>query len=213
MTIADVLVRAEPMRRTFGGFSLITLLALAPLARANDQENAAALAALIYAPAPEYPRLARETHREGTGKFEGIVNSETGKVSKVLVVQSTGYQLLDAAAIGAIRRWRVKPHTIEAFYVPLDFRIGGAVGKQLRVARTHTTYAPAPVYPYAMYRYGVHASGRYQITVDSETGRVTNVKVLATSRVLSLDQSCLATFRRWRFVPHTVKTLTVNFSF
>ncbi|MBA3830805.1 MAG: TonB family protein [Chthoniobacterales bacterium] len=208
------IARADAMRLKVFDLTLATFIALSCFLQADDAARVPDVARYFtYAPKPEYPELARETHLEGSGRFEGFIDLKTGAVTKVLVVQSTGYRVFDTAAIASIRRWQAKPDTIETFYVPLTFSMGGSVEAQLRAARAHTTYAPAPVYPYAMWRYGVHSGGRYQLTVDPETGTVGAVKVLAASRVLSFDQSCVKAFRQWRFVPHTVTTVRVPFSF
>jgi TonB family protein len=56
-------------------------------------------------------------------------------VSSVIVLQSTGYAILDQAATAAFQRWRFKPGTIKAVGIPLSFsmhrrirhRMAGAV--------------------------------------------------------------------------------------
>ena len=153
----------------------------------------------ISAPEPDYPREAREIRLEGRGKYKALVDLETGKVTKVEVEQSTGSKLLDSAAIGALRHWRLQPHTLSEFEMPVNFLMGGYVLDELREPRRHAVYAPAPVYPYSLWRYGIHSGGRYQLTIDPNTGLVTdeNRRDHACGRC---DQSCLDTFRRWRFV-------------
>lgn len=189
------------------------LVLISGVAGAQEISPAAAARDFIRATPPEYPELARYRHLEGRGRFQGFVDQETGAITKVVIVKSTGHKLLDDAAIGAIRHWRAKPHTLETFYIPLVFKMGGWIGDQLQAARAHTTYAPAPVVPLGLAAYGYHSGGHYRLTVDPKTGVVTDVKVVERSRAITFDQACLRTFRQWRFVPHTVTTVVVPASF
>jgi hypothetical protein len=97
--------------------------------------------------------------------------------------------------------------------VPVTFHVSGWVEKELRAARVHAIYSPAPERPFSLWYQRVHSGGYYQMTIDPKTGLVTDVKMLNSSRVLSFDQSCLRTFRTWRYQPHTVTTEKVWVSF
>ena len=89
---------------------------------------------VIYSPSPEYPTAALQSqltfakaHRpmSGSGLFALIVDRETGKVTEVKTMQSTGQKILDDAAISAFRRWRFKPKTVfRAVRVPITFVLG-----------------------------------------------------------------------------------------
>ncbi len=57
---------------------------------------------------PEYPQLAREMHQEGLVMLMVEINQK-GMPVKVEVKQSSGYQLLDQAALKAVRHWRFQP--------------------------------------------------------------------------------------------------------
>jgi len=57
---------------------------------------------------PTYPSLAIERGWIGTVVLQLSVD-RTGKVTRVKVYRSSGYRLLDAAAVSAIRHWRGKP--------------------------------------------------------------------------------------------------------
>jgi len=61
-----------------------------------------------YIPPPQYPELARQRGWQGTVLLVVKIDA-SGRVTNVEVEQSSGYQLLDAAAVGAVRRWRYKP--------------------------------------------------------------------------------------------------------
>ena len=52
------------------------------------------------------------------------------------------------------------------------------------------------------------AVNQYQY-VDPETGLVTSVQIEKSTGWGILDASCLKTFKRWRFKPHTVRKLHI----
>lgn len=58
--------------------------------------------------APEYPWLARRRGWEGTVVVGARVEQD-GLPSSVEVQESSGYKILDDAAVAAIRQWRFKP--------------------------------------------------------------------------------------------------------
>lgn len=191
---------------------VISFAALIP-ARADKKEDQEAVRALVYAPRPDYPYEARALHLEGSGKFEVLVDQSTGAVREVLVVRTTGYQLLDDAAVIALRKWRMKPHTFKVFYVPINFLMAGWVADELRAARVHTTFAPAPVVPFSTRMHGVGGHGRFELKIDLQTGRVADVKIVESTSDSRLDDASLKAFRQWRFVPHTVETVTIPVTF
>ena len=90
-----------------------------------------AIAQVTYSPAPVYPILARQFNpaflnsrrsASGSGLFVLIIDRETGKVTQVTTVLSTGQKVLDDAAISAFSRWRFKPKTqFRAVRVPITF--------------------------------------------------------------------------------------------
>jgi len=59
---------------------------------------------VLYAPRPEYPLAARKRHWSGAGVFACNIRSN-GTVASVDVLRSTGHQMLDQAAITALRQW------------------------------------------------------------------------------------------------------------
>ena len=54
---------------------------------------------------PQYPALARRRHWEGTVVL-GIDCDAAGVVQLVRVLRSSGHQVLDDAAVAAVRQWR-----------------------------------------------------------------------------------------------------------
>lgn len=59
-------------------------------------------------PPPKYPRLARKRGYQGTVLLDVLVDSQ-GKVDDVKVHGSSGYQILDKAALKAVKDWTFEP--------------------------------------------------------------------------------------------------------
>jgi len=65
-------------------------------------------AAYLNNPKPEYPAFARRMRMEGMVMLKVLV-SRQGAALKVEVAHSSGYEILDQAAAGAVRNWRFVP--------------------------------------------------------------------------------------------------------
>jgi TonB family protein len=165
---------------------------------------------LIYAPRPVYPREAQFRSVQGIGIYKAQVNGETGKVAAVAVVKTAGYRLLDNAVIDALKRWRLKPHSVAAFYYRFGFVPELDMGGGLAEAQRYATYSPMPQAPLQA-RADIQSPirGEYQLLIDPKTGRVTDVKIAISSHSSLLDQVARTAFLQWRFIPHTVSSVTV----
>jgi TonB family protein len=73
---------------------------------------------------PDYPYAARDQHLEGSGSYRLNIKPD-GTVSSVTVLKSTGYILLDQAAIHAFRQWRFRPGALHALKIPINFTMKG----------------------------------------------------------------------------------------
>jgi len=62
----------------------------------------------IYFPSPEYPWKAKRNNWEGTVHLRAEV-LPNGKIGEILILDSSGYEILDQAARKAIKTWRFKP--------------------------------------------------------------------------------------------------------
>ena len=62
----------------------------------------------IYSPSPEYPWKAKRNNWEGTVRLRAEVLAN-GKIGEVLIINSSGYEILDRAAREALKTWRFKP--------------------------------------------------------------------------------------------------------
>jgi TonB family protein len=67
---------------------------------------------VVYAPLPEYPDDFRRRSIRGTGVFLLRVQIKSGRVTQVLIGQSTGAPPLDVFAVKALRTWRFKPGAV-----------------------------------------------------------------------------------------------------
>jgi protein TonB len=67
-----------------------------------------ALPSYLRNPAPVYPRLARERGQEGTVVLEVEVLA-SGRAGTVRVLRASGHELLDQAALQAVRGWVFRP--------------------------------------------------------------------------------------------------------
>jgi TonB family protein len=74
-------------------------------------------------PKPEYPAEARRRHLSGKGIFQLTVSYDTGDVTSVAVLTSTGYQILDRAAVNTLGLWKFRPRTIVGMKVPITFSL------------------------------------------------------------------------------------------
>jgi protein TonB len=75
-----------------------------------------------YNPRPEYPASARSQHQQGTVLLDVEVNAQGGAAT-VRLEQSSGFPLLDQAAISAVRRWEFEPARIGGIPVASQTRI------------------------------------------------------------------------------------------
>lgn len=74
--------------------------------------------------APQYPALALNQGWEGKLKLQ-IQLSPEGQVETVQVLDSSGYSVLDEAAVRAARTWRFPSTWASSFTVPVEFVIEG----------------------------------------------------------------------------------------
>ncbi len=77
---------------------------------------------------PRYPDLARKNRWEGQVLLRLSISAD-GRVSEVEVIRSSGYEILDEAAVSAVRTWRGRPALLDGEPVaaeeslPIRFRV------------------------------------------------------------------------------------------
>ena len=184
----------------------------------NDDANRAFAAKLdiIAAPMPAYPFAARVASLQGRGIYQITFDPESGLARKVTVLHSTGYALLDQAAIDSLSKWRIKAHRANAIKVPVNFGIEGETAARLRGDDPNVLYAVPPHFPVLAAGLGVNHAyprhGRFQLYIDPSTGRVTDVKILETTGLGSFDTAAVRAFRQWRFRPRTLTQFVIPMS-
>lgn len=90
------------------------------------------LSLVTFGPAPEYPRQAVRQRLTGEVVLVAWV-SATGRVGSIEVEVSSGYLLLDDAAVAALSRWKFRPRAVrgeaQAYRVRIPFRFGAPAGR------------------------------------------------------------------------------------
>jgi TonB family protein len=82
-------------------------------------------AGLIKKIEPEYPIGFVIHGAKGRGRFRLTINSKSGLVDEVKILQSTGYRELNELAVKALLQWQFKPGTSSPVEVPVEFSIQG----------------------------------------------------------------------------------------
>ena len=93
-------------------------------ARASRQFDGKWKATFISTPWPDYPYEARRSRITGRGLLRIYVD-ESGRVSDVRVLKSTGNRQLDDAGLAAFRHWRAKAGPRREVDMPLTFTLSG----------------------------------------------------------------------------------------
>jgi protein TonB len=79
-------------------------------------------------PRPIYPELARRRGQEGLVRLRAYIDAK-GNILELIIEQSSGYSLLDEAAVQAVRKWRFRPGTrageavAGSVLIPVDFQL------------------------------------------------------------------------------------------
>lgn len=83
----------------------------------------------------------------------------------------------------------------------------------LSTAKVFAVSAPRPEYPYEARRQKITGEGIVVMNVDSARGSVTSVSMSKTTGSPFLDNAAIAGFKRWRFRPGTVSSVTCPVTF
>jgi TonB family protein len=80
-------------------------------------------------------------------------------------------------------------------------------------AKVLAVSAPRPEYPYEARRQKITGDGVVVMTVDPVTGKVIGVAISRTTGSPFLDNAAVTGFKRWRFRPGTVSSVTCSVTF
>jgi TonB family protein len=83
----------------------------------------------------------------------------------------------------------------------------------LSSAKVLAINAPRPEYPYEARRQKITGDGVVVMTIDPVTGNVTDVMLSKSTGSPFLDNAALSGFKRWRFRPGTVSSVTCPVTF
>jgi TonB family protein len=93
----------------------------------------------------------------------------------------------------------------------------GFVFLRLAIAQTTSSspkiFAPKPKYPRECRQKGITGKGLAILTVDRDTGYVTDAHMLKSTGHKLLDDSALEAFRKWHFKPGTVSPVRAPINF
>ena len=90
---------------------------------------------------------------------------------------------------------------------------GSAASLSLSSAKVLAVSAPPPEYPYEARRQRITGNGVVTIAVDPASGRVSDVSMLKSTGNPFLDNAAITGFRRWRFKPGTLSSVTCPITF
>jgi TonB family protein len=108
-----------------------------------------------------------------------------------------------------VRRQTTKP--IAPLVKPRNNRTAGSL--PLSSAKVLALNAPRPEYPYEARRQRITGTGIVVMTIDPMSGNVSSVSISKSTGSPFLDNAALAGFRRWRFKPGTVLSVTCPVTF
>jgi protein TonB len=83
----------------------------------------------------------------------------------------------------------------------------------LSAAQAMALSAPLPEYPYEAKRANATGNGVCLMTVDTESGKVTDAMMTESTGNAVLDKVTTETFKRWRFKPGTVSQVRVPITY
>lgn len=73
-------------------------------------------------PEPDYPELARRRHQEGLVVLVVKVTAQ-GRAERVEIKKSSGFSLLDDAALEAVRDWEFQPARLGALALESEIEV------------------------------------------------------------------------------------------
>jgi TonB family protein len=79
----------------------------------------------VAAPDVEYPMKSKSLGYQGQGIYRLVVNKNTGVVSEVKVMKTTGHRELDASAVMTFFNWKFRPGVLDHRDILVIFHLTG----------------------------------------------------------------------------------------
>lgn len=139
-------VARRSRRKNTSSFALVLVLSFVSVCSLHAQTRTPATGLqppkAIYTPRPVYrPEWAKQ-RLAGKGVVLVTIDQQTGNVTGARMLQSTGNQLLDGAALQAYSQWRFQPGTGSQVKIPIEF-----ASRPKPPAPKRTAPQPAILYP------------------------------------------------------------------
>lgn len=149
-----------------------------------------------------YPDVARRLSQEGDVVVSFLVHMD-GSISDIAVARSSGFPLLDTAAVTAVSTWRYMPAMQGGKPVDyhdkvvLQFRLSGSPGAPPAIF--NIIQAPIEAYPPEALANNLQGATQLVVLVN-ENGTLSAAQVVATSGSQSLDDAAMALVKqKWHF--------------
>lgn len=191
-------------------------LAVAPSAIAQDApihlvriSGGVAAANLLNTVDPVYPPIAKAAHVEGTVVLHAIIG-EDGTVRKLAVI--SGPNMLQSAAVDAVRHWTYKPYLLNGEPVEVETTItvnfhlapvaqvsSSPVKLSPDDAAANIISRPAPVYPPEAKQKGIQGAVVLHAIIGKD-GTIRHLSVI--SGPPELQASAVDAVKQWRYRPY-----------
>jgi protein TonB len=171
------------------------------------------------APAPEQTVPAEELpppilpSEEKKAEPSQAAETKTPNSTSVHLIKSAPVPEKTGPAVAPVEkkpRPKRRPHPAVQ---PEPAGIAAPVPMSLSVAQSMAIRAPLPQYPYEAKRRDLTGSGVCVITVDPETGKVTDATMTQSTGNRVLDKMTTETFKRWQFKPGTISEVRLPISY
>lgn len=154
--------------------------------------------------APKYPRQVLANCAAGEVLLDLLVNPK-GRVTEVLIAQSSGRLSFDLSAQKAVTHWRLEPRGCPYrtqyrvhFKPPMSTCLRYAVAEDITKAELDSMMANPPHYPRELLDAGIEGEVLLMIRIDAH-GRVMERSIHQSSGNELLDAAALDAAQRWQF--------------
>lgn len=195
-----LLYRPKSHWRTSAAFAAAVLIHFAAIAIANVQQGEPVTAG---PPVDDFPPVTFDDAPSPEATPPDVAEPE------ITPPPNNDFFVEDTMTPPPVRR--VTPTRVTPIVKPATNRSPGSL--TWASAKVYAISAPKPEYPYEARRQKITGDGLVTLTIDSATGIVTTVVIRKSTGNAFLDNAALSGFRRWRFRPGTVSTVSCPITF